>query len=59
VLGFCGVAAAGGILVHSLWDFPLQKASILLYFLTLVADGWARLGVPEPDRERATLVQAD
>jgi hypothetical protein len=59
VLGFCGVAAAGGILVHSLWDFPLQKASILLYFLTLVADGWARLGVPEPDRERANLVQAD
>lgn len=47
VLGYCGVAAAGGILVHSLWDFPLQKASILLYFLTLVADGWARLGVSE------------
>jgi len=43
VLGFCVVAAASGILVHSLWDFPLQKASILLYFLTLVADGWARL----------------
>jgi len=43
VLGFCVVAAASGILVHSFWDFPLQKASILLYFLTLVADGWARL----------------
>lgn len=48
VLGFCSVAAAGGILVHSLWDFPLQKASIFLFFLTLVADGWARLSAAEP-----------
>jgi hypothetical protein len=47
VLGFCNVAAAAGILTHSLWDFPLQKASILLFFLTLVADGWARLTVGE------------
>ena len=47
VLGFCNVAAAAGILIHSLWDFPLQKASILLFFLTLVADGWARLSVAE------------
>lgn len=47
VLGFCNVAAAAGILIHSLWDFPLQKASILLFFLTLVADGWARLTVAD------------
>jgi hypothetical protein len=31
-----------GILIHARWDFPLEKASILLYFLTLLADGWAR-----------------
>ena len=56
VLGFCGVAAAGGILFHSLWDFPLQKASIVLFFLTLVADGWARSNVarePETPDEQA------
>ena len=46
VLGFCGSAAMLGILVHSFWDFPLEKASILLYFLTLVADGWARPSQP-------------
>ena len=42
VLGFCSGAAIIGLLVHALWDFPLEKASLLLYFLTLVADGWAR-----------------
>ena len=42
VLGFCGCAAMLGILLHALWDFPLEKASILLYFLTLLPDGWAR-----------------
>lgn len=46
-LGFCGCAAMIGILVHALWDFPLEKASILLYFLTLVADGWARTLQPK------------
>lgn len=42
VLGFCGCAAMIGILLHAFWDFPLEKASIVLYFLTLLADGWAR-----------------
>lgn len=42
VLGFCASAATLGILVHAAWDFPLNTASILLYFQTLVADGWAR-----------------
>ncbi len=42
VLGFCASAAMLGILVHALWDFPLNTVSILLYFQTLVADGWAR-----------------
>ena len=42
VLGFCGCAAMLGVLVHAAWDFPLETASILLYFQTLVADGWAR-----------------
>lgn len=42
ILGFCGCCAIIGILVHALWDFPLEKASLLLFFLTLVADGWAR-----------------
>ncbi len=46
-LGFCGCAAMIGILVHARWDFPLEKASILLYFLTLLADGWARHGEPQ------------
>lgn len=46
VLGFCGCAAILGILLHAFWDFPLEKASILLYFLTLVADGWARPSQP-------------
>lgn len=41
-LSFCGGCAIIGMLVHALWDFPLEIASILLYFLTLVADGWAR-----------------
>jgi hypothetical protein len=41
-LGFCGGAAMLGLLLHAFWDFPLEKASILLYFLTLLADGWAR-----------------
>ena len=41
-LGYCGCAAMLGILIHARWDFPLEKASILLYFLTLLADGWAR-----------------
>lgn len=41
-LGFCGCAAMLGLLLHAFWDFPLEKASILLYFLTLLADGWAR-----------------
>lgn len=45
-LSFCGGCAIIGLLVHALWDFPLEKASILLYFLTLVADGWAR--TPQP-----------
>jgi len=30
--------------VHARWDFPLEKASIVLFFLTLLADGWARHG---------------
>ena len=42
VLSYCGCAAIVGILLHARWDFPLEKASILLYFLTLVADGWSR-----------------
>ncbi len=42
VLGFCACAAMVGTLVHALWDFPLNTVSILLYFQTLVADGWAR-----------------
>ncbi len=46
VMGFCGSAAILGILLHAVWDFPLEKASILLYFLTLVADGWARPSQP-------------
>lgn len=46
-VGFCGVAAMLGILLHAVWDFPLEKASILLYFLTLLADGWARGETPE------------
>lgn len=46
-LGFCGCAAMIEILVHARWDFPLEKASILLYFLTLLADGWARHGEPQ------------
>jgi hypothetical protein len=48
-LSYCGCAAMLGILVHARWDFPLEKASILLFFLTLLADGWARHGAaPEP-----------
>ncbi|MBI5801018.1 MAG: O-antigen ligase family protein [Verrucomicrobia bacterium] len=47
VLGCCGCAAMIGILVHARWDFPLEKPSILLYFLTLVADGWARALQPK------------
>lgn len=46
-LSYCGCAAMVGILVHARWDFPLEKASILLFFLTLLADGWARHGVPQ------------
>lgn len=42
VLGYCGSAAMLAILLHAFWDFPLEKASILLYFQTLLADGWAR-----------------
>ncbi len=41
VLGFCGCAAMLGMLLHAGWDFPLEKASIILFFLTLLADGWA------------------
>lgn len=41
-LGFCGCVAMLGILLHARWDFPLEIASILLYFLTLLADAWAR-----------------
>ena len=40
VLGFCGCAAMLGILLHAFWDFPLEKASIVLFFLTLLADAW-------------------
>ena len=41
MLGFCGCVALLTILVHACWDFPLEKASTLLYFLTLLADAWA------------------
>ncbi|NBR84301.1 MAG: hypothetical protein EB141_16920 [Verrucomicrobia bacterium] len=44
MLGFCGGAAMLEILLHARWDFPLEIASILLFFLTLLADSWARLG---------------
>lgn len=54
VLGFCGCAAMLGILLHAFWDFPLEKASILLYFLTLLADGWAR----HDDVKSSTVVEA-
>ncbi len=41
VQGFCGCVAMLGILLQARWDFPLEKASIFFYFLTLLADGWA------------------
>lgn len=48
-LGFTGCLGMGAMLLHSLWDFPLEKASILLFFLTLTADGWAR-GQPPAEK---------
>jgi len=54
-LSFCGVAAVLGILLHAFWDFPLEVASITVFFLTLLADAWAdhedrkELTQPEPD----------
>lgn len=41
VQSFCGGAALLGILLQARWDFPLEKASTFLFFLTLLADGWA------------------
>jgi hypothetical protein len=51
VLGFCAGAATLGMLTHAIWDFPLNTVSTLLYFQTLVADGWARAlaGKASPD----------
>lgn len=40
VQGFCGGVAMLGILLQARWDFPLEMASITLFFLTLLADGW-------------------
>ena len=60
VLGYCGCAAMLGILVHSLWDFPLEKASIVLFFLTLLADAWVcRAEVQEPDTTAPSAAASD
>ena len=41
-LGYCGAVGMIAIMVHACWDFPLNIPSLLLWFLTLLADGWAR-----------------
>ena len=48
-----------GILVHSLWDFPLEKASIVLFFLTLLADAWVCREVQEADSTAPSAAASD